>query len=384
VRFARVLLLVLLTAGVFVGVAKALDFNDESEDAPPGEVGRLYHFELHSHGGCTDAPYKYVVESGELPPGLKLTPESFRLPDKRQTGLIDGLPTDSGTWSAWIALKDHCGNSAELLFTFEIRQRTYAITTAALPAANAGATYTTKLAACCHPVRSETWSLSNGTLPAGLSLATDGTISGTPTVPGSSTFTVTATSDGDDGGIRTDSKQLTLAVSGQLTASLSRRNAEVGVPFSANLSVSGVKAPVAWTAKTLPAGLSLSTDGVVSGVPTIAGTATVTARFVDANGAAADVDVPLNVHPRLAIVTKRLASAAVGHAYLAKLKIRGGVPALRWRIVAGHLPRGLKFVASTGTLVGTPTRPGVSRLTVRARDSLGAVAARPLVLTVRP
>ena len=66
-RFLRVFSLVAVLASVFVGVAAALDFNDESEDAPRGEVGMLYHFELHSHSGCDDAPYRYVVESGTLP-----------------------------------------------------------------------------------------------------------------------------------------------------------------------------------------------------------------------------------------------------------------------------------------------------------------------------
>jgi hypothetical protein len=49
-------------------------------------------------------------------------------------------------------------------------------------------------------------------------------------IPGTSTFAVTAGSKGDDGWIRADSRQFTLTVSGQLTASLSRDEAEVGRP----------------------------------------------------------------------------------------------------------------------------------------------------------
>ena len=88
-RFLRVVSLAAVLASVFVGAAGALDFNDESEQAPRGEVGMVYHFELHSHSGCDDAPYRYVVESGSLPPGLKLTPQSYDLPDKRHTGAVE-------------------------------------------------------------------------------------------------------------------------------------------------------------------------------------------------------------------------------------------------------------------------------------------------------
>jgi hypothetical protein len=61
------------------------------------------------------------------------------LDDRGRAGLISGTPTEAGSWSAWIALKDHCGDSAELLFAFEIARRSYSISTTDLPAATAGA-----------------------------------------------------------------------------------------------------------------------------------------------------------------------------------------------------------------------------------------------------
>src|SRR6478735_94627 len=71
-RFIRAVLFVALLAAAFASVASALDFNDEAEEAPHGEVGKLYRFEMPSHGGCFYAPYRYVVESGKLAPGLKV------------------------------------------------------------------------------------------------------------------------------------------------------------------------------------------------------------------------------------------------------------------------------------------------------------------------
>jgi hypothetical protein len=378
VRFAKVLVLVLVFGAVFVGAARALDFNDESEKAPSGEVGREYYFPLDSHGGCDDAPYHYVVESGELPPGLTLS----LLTERGRAGLVSGTPTEAGTWSAWIALKDHCGNSAELLFTFEIARRSYAIATTDLPAATAGAPYSTKIVACCHPIQSETFSLTNGALPAGLTVAADGTIAGTPTIPGTSTFTVAASSKGDDGSTRADSRPFTITVSGQLTASLSRHDAEVGAAFHATLGLSG-EGPVSWSATSLPAGMTMASDGTVTGIPTTAGTYAVTARFTTPNGGSADVSVPLIVHPRLAILPTPLPTGRVARAYVARLAARGGLRPITWRLVRGRLPAGIRLVADTGALVGRAKRAGSSHVAFRARDALGVVSRRTFVLVVR-
>lgn len=64
-----------------------------------------------------------------------------------------------------------------------------AITTDSLPVGTAGQSYTATLEATGNDI---TWSLDSGTLPAGLTLNSDGTITGTPSAEDSSTFTVKA------------------------------------------------------------------------------------------------------------------------------------------------------------------------------------------------
>src|SRR5204863_10089049 len=96
-----------------------------------------------------------------------------------------------------------------------------------------------KLQARGHAIQSEKWELAAGSLPAGLSLSTDGTIAGTPSSPESSTFTVKATSVGDDGAVRVDTRQLTVTVTGSYTVTASRRIGEVDVPFNATLAANG-------------------------------------------------------------------------------------------------------------------------------------------------
>ena len=159
-----------------------------------------------------------------------------------------------------------------------------------------------------------TYAVTSGSLPAGLTLGGDGTLSGTPTAAGSSTFTLTGTAVSVDAaapGTRIDSHQYTLTVSGSLTASLTRRFAEVGVPVRTALVAAGGTAPYAWTAKgALPAKLRLNGDGTLSGVPARAGTYTLTAHVTDAAGTAKDVQVTLVVRPHLALVTRSLADFA--------------------------------------------------------------------------
>ena len=82
-----------------------------------------------------------------------------------------------------------------------------AITTTGLPGGTVGTAYSQTLAATgTTPV---TWSRDSGTLPAGLTLAANGTISGTPTAAGTSSFTVKATNSAGSA-----TKQLSIVISG--------------------------------------------------------------------------------------------------------------------------------------------------------------------------
>ena len=80
-----------------------------------------------------------------------------------------------------------------------------AITTTSLSDGTVGTAYSQTLAATGSEVI--IWSVTSGSLPAGLSLSADGTISGKPTTDGTFTFTVTATNDSGS-----DSKDFTLKI----------------------------------------------------------------------------------------------------------------------------------------------------------------------------
>jgi formylglycine-generating enzyme required for sulfatase activity len=151
-----------------------------------------------------DTPVTWSLESGTLPTGLNLA----------ATGTITGTPTAATTSTFTVKATNAAGNDTKQL-SLTIANAgdgnqgvAPTITTAALPGGTVGTAYNQTLAATGDkPI---TWSVSVGTLPAGLTLQGD-TISGTPTAAGKSTFTVKAT---NAAGINTKSLSITITGGG--------------------------------------------------------------------------------------------------------------------------------------------------------------------------
>jgi hypothetical protein len=151
------------------------------------------------------------------------------------------------------------------------------ITTTTLTSGAVGMAYTAALQAT-GGAGSITWALASGsTLPAGLSLSGAGVISGTPTTPGTSTFTVKATdaSQGKPGPVTaTQPLSLTIVAAPLSITTTSLPEGIEGGAYSQTVQASGGTAPYAWTVttgSTLPSWLSLSTSGTLSGTPTATG-----------------------------------------------------------------------------------------------------------------
>ena len=129
------------------------------------------------------------------------------------------------------------------------------------------------------------FALSGGTLPPGLTLSASGQLSGTPTAGGTYNFSITAT---DANGFVSAMDNLTLPVNppvfvfgpSNLTGGL------YGTAYSAALTVSGGTPPYGQfivATGSLPPGITLSSTGVLTGVPTAAGTYTFTVDATDAS-----------------------------------------------------------------------------------------------------
>ena len=359
-RFLRILVVVCSRP---LSRARALDFDDEDPAPVQGEVGRALEYPIGTHAGCL--PHHVVIQSGSLPAGTTLA----QVDD--HTALVSGIPTESGSFSAWLAVKDCDNRSAEALFEFDIGTRTYAIQTSSLPNATLGSSYSAKLQAGGHPIRSEKWELVQGTLPAGLTLAADGSITGTPTAAGASTFTVKATSVGDDGATRVDTRQLTLTVTGSYTITASRRLGEVGVPFRATLAASGGAAPLTWSsAGGLPQGLTLDSHGAISGAPKrTAPPRTRRSRSSSGRGWRSR-------HAASGPLTPGTSTRRRSPPGAASRPSAGRSPAARCRAACGSR-------AERGTISGSPSHGGTFRFTLRVRDALGAVSTKRVTLRVR-
>jgi hypothetical protein len=142
-----------------------------------------------------------------------------------------------------------------------------------------------------------TWSIGSGTLPPGFSISADGVISGTPTTLGSTTFKVQVT-DSQSPTAAIDLASKTITVNKPLAISTTSLTAgSVNVPYSASVVATGGVPPYTWmiTSGSLPAGLTLSTGGIISGTPTAEGTSTLTAQVSDSQSTPATASVNLSL-----------------------------------------------------------------------------------------
>jgi hypothetical protein len=160
---------------------------------------------------------------------------------------------------------------------------TLSITTTALSNASVGVPYGATLVAS-GGTRPYTWTDISGSLPAGLNLTSSGTITGIPSSPESSTFTLEVTDS--TALIALTAKvtlSITVAVAPLTVATKNLPSAVVGTPYRASLTAEGGTSPTAWaiSAGTLPAGLSLSSGGIISGTPSQQGSSSFTAQVID-------------------------------------------------------------------------------------------------------
>jgi uncharacterized repeat protein (TIGR02543 family) len=168
---------------------------------------------------------------------------------------------------------------------------TITISPTTLPDGQAGTTYSQTLAASGGTAPytfTET-----GNLPAGLTLSSDGALTGTPTTAGASSFTVTAT----DAESNTGSQAYTLTMDPapappappappKATIAISPTtlpDGQVGTTYNQSITASGGTAPYTFTETgSLPGGLTLGSDGALTGTPTTAGASSFTVTATDA------------------------------------------------------------------------------------------------------
>ena len=275
-----------------------------------------------------DVTLQEDLEIGEgetltIPEGSSLTVPEDKTITVESGGNLEGTPTGSGT--------------VKIAPT---------ITTESLPDGTVGKSYSdTSLAATGDtPI---TWSVSNGSLPAGLSLSEDGKITGTPTTEGTSTFTVTATNDnGSDSKEYTlNIKPATVSVTG-VTLDQTELSLYTGEskPLTAKVEPNdATNKNVTWESSDSDVATVDQSGNVKAVAP---GTANITVKTVDGSHTATcavTVEKPYTPPPYIppskpnwTSVARKLANAQPGDTVTVKMNGETEVPGEVWETIAGR------------------------------------------------
>jgi hypothetical protein len=364
--------------------------------AATGKVGAIYAANPPIIAGGR-APYVFSL-TGSAPAGLVFS---------QTDGRLTGTPTQEGSYSLSVTVVDADGRSASTgIKTVTISPADIipptgpALALGGTPgtAAQVGVGYVSHFTAS-GGTSPYVFDIAAGTLPSGLTLASDGTISGAPVSAGTSSglqirVTDAASATAISGAFSiTVSPQPALLISGIPSAT-----ARVGQTYVAEFTAfdgSGSGYAFTLSGNPLPAGLTLSTVGStnaqISGLPTQVGTYSgLQVRVTDSQGHAADsqtftIVVAPAAGPALAISGSPSAHAMIGSVYADGYSASGGNGDYVFSITSGSLPTGLGLSGATGGISGTPTQAGTATFTVSVSDAQGqSVSAPQATITTVP
>jgi hypothetical protein len=214
--------------------------------------------------------------------------------------------------------------------------------------------------------------------------ATSATLTGIPTTAATYSFTVSVTDSGNPA--QSSSAPYSVTIGAQLPLSITTTSLPGGVLNSVygpvSINATGGFAPYSFGATGLPAGLTLSSSGSLTGTPTVAGSfsASITVTDSETVPATKNVVLPLTITaPPLALSpgAGSLPNATQNAAYTTSLTPSGGVGPYSITLdgTSAVLPAGLTFNATTAattaaTITGTSTVLGTtSGIIVDVTDS---------------
>jgi hypothetical protein len=342
---------------------------------PNGEATAPYSQSLAASGATP--PYTWTVISGSLPAGLSLNPG----------GVISGVPTTTGGYNFTVQVADSVNRKATQNFSLTVIAAPTITTSATLPQAEVGAAYSQTLIATGGSNAGYKWSMTAGSLLAGLSLSTGGILSGTSTAAalGVSGFTVQVTDSAN--GTATLVMSITIIAGPTITTAPTLSSGTLGVVYgTVTLAAAGGTPPYIWSITTgsLPAGLSLSGGtGAIGGTPTASGTPKFTVQVSDAKGVIATKQFSITIAAGLIVTTAPgLPDAAGSVAYTVTISAAGGTPPYTWSISNGSLPGGVTLNSATGVISGTPASSGNFQFTVQVTDTTSVSAGKQFTLNV--
>jgi uncharacterized protein (TIGR03437 family) len=339
---------------------------------PQGTVGANYEVQLETANG--KAPVQFAYLEGLVPPGLTFT----------QSGGLFGTPTAQGTLTFTIRATD--GNATVVTKACSITiapssaNPLQIATSCPLPQATTNQPYSTTLTAS-GGAPTYVWTIAFGSLPVGLALSANGSISGTATVSAVYNFVLSV----NDSTLQTALRQCSISTTPgggttfSLTSIIPNQALQGTGPVTITLAGSGFNsnAIVVWNRGSSSA-VDLATTFVDAGtvravVPasllTSSGNFPVAVRRTILTSVEFTNSLPFTVSGGLSIrTTCPLPSAAQQVAYRFVLTAEGGIAPYAWSIASGTLPQGLSL-GNSGEITGSATAAGESNFTLRVTDA---------------
>ncbi|MCW5965270.1 MAG: putative Ig domain-containing protein [Bryobacterales bacterium] len=343
---------------------------------PGGQLGVAYSQPIQASGGTQ--PYTFVGSPASLPPGISLNGSN---------GVLSGVPSAEGNFTFPITVRDAQQVEVSRTFVLVITEDAPALTilTEALPDGLLDNAYSAPVLVSggMSPL---TFSLAAGSLPPGLTgPSAAGVISGTPTQAGAFTFTIRV----EDSEGQFAERAYTVQILGSLRfiTGSPLPGGTVGQAVNLVLQADGGTAPYTFAlgGAALPEGITLNSNGTLSGIPTAAFNGGIPFRVTDSATPPESTERTFQwrISTPLVILTTELPGGVVGQSYSQAILASGGTPAYAYTVSAGTVPPGL-VLSGTGTLSGAPTAPSVSTFTVRVTDQDGRTAEQVFTVTTSP
>jgi large repetitive protein len=335
-----------------------------------GTAGVAYSQNI-TQSGSNGTTITYTVSTGSLPTGMTLS----------SGGLLSGTPTVTGTFNFTVSATDNYGCVGTRSYSLFINCPTITLTPGLLPNATATQGYIQNISNT-GSVGTTNYAITAGALPAGLTLASNGDISGTPTVTGIFGFQVTAT----DANGCTGSLNYTLNVDCQTVAidQATLPNGTATVAYNETLTQTGGYGTPNFTitSGSLPTGLTLASNGTISGTPTATGIFNFDVTMADANGCSAVQSLSITIDCQtITIDQATLPNVVINTSYNETLTNTGSYGTSSYAVTAGSLPAGITM-NSSGNITGTPTATGTSTFDVTVTDANGCTGVQTLSITV--
>lgn len=340
---------------------------------PPATVviGTAFSFSYQTNAS-TYPPPAFSIISGSLPPGLTLS----------TSGILSGTPTQTGAYTATVDAGNGISPDATQNFTISV-QKAPQIISSPLPnptSAAVGVPFSYSFLAIGFPT--PTFSITSGSLPPGLALSASGVLSGTPTLGGIYTGTIAA-SNGVNPAATLNFNFSVQPIPPSFPPTITNGpppSATFNAAYSFTYATSGYPMPTFSYTGTLPTGITLSSTGVLSGTPTVAGPFTGTVAASNGVGTAATQNFNIAVQQAPSITNGPPPSGMVGTAYNFTYTATG-FPTSTFAVTTGSLPTGLT-ISSLGVISGTPTAAGTFTGTVTASNGVGTAATQNFSIAI--